>query len=487
MGFGGAGASAALQASFDGAEVRLFEKAPKEYAGGNSSVCEGSAYIPGDDAEGAFNVFRRWTAANVSDEEIQGFVSDMQGLLPWLDSVGVTYNTRVLATDAPALQVWGTDDVSEGIEKLISTPLFWESLKTAVEKEGNITVSYETPVVGLIYDFDTKEVYGVRVQGPDGTERSIKARKGVVMACGSFEYDYRMLENYIFEPLPSVFGMGTPYNTGDGIVLASGIGAEIRHCAYAEWGAFCSKPASEEHGVAIAMKNGAAELSHLIQVNKEGKRFVNETGVTQVGPTVRPTHDKENLAEFEFDGIELEYKNLPFWMVFDSERAQSPLCSWSGEEASSSWSGRHKIYTWSADNQAEVDAGWVLKADTIEELASKMGVDPATLAETVSAYNAACDAQDGDEFGRTTELTAVATPPFYAAEMTMGFINVQGGATRNGEHQVLDYEGNPIPRLYSAGEFGSIWSRLYHGALNVPEAMCGYSAGAHVAALDPWS
>ena len=104
MGFGGAGASAALQAALDGAEVQVFEKAPKEFAGGNSTVCEGAAYLVNGNTEGARAVFRRWTAANVTDEEIAGFVSDMEGLVPWLDSVGVPYTIMELA-DNPSVGV----------------------------------------------------------------------------------------------------------------------------------------------------------------------------------------------------------------------------------------------------------------------------------------------------------------------------------------------------------------------------------------------
>ena len=234
------------------------------------------------------------------------------------------------------------------------------------------------------------------------------------------------------------------------------------------------------------MKNDYNDMSNLICVNKKGERYVNETASTQTG-SCRPCHDKSNIPELDYDGIALEYENLPLWHVFDeTRRAYGPICSWSGEEASTSWNGRFKSYTWSQDNQAEIDKGWILKADTIEDLAEQMGADPETLAATVSAYNAACAGTAEDEFGRTKNLTPVQDGPFYAIEMTLAFVNCNGGATRDGEHHILDYEGNPIPRLYGAGEFGSLWSRLYHGALNVPEAMCGYAAGAKVAALDSW-
>lgn len=487
MGLGAAGATAAVQAAKDGAEVIVFEKAPEEYAGGNSTVCEGAAYIPTADTQGTFDVYRQWAGGNVSDDEINGFVTQMQGLQPWLDANGITYS-MIEFSDRPELAFWGPQDVSAGIAGVMMSPTFWASVKMLVDAESGIDVRYETPVTGLIFDPATKEVFGVKVTEADGTVKNIKARKGVVMACGSFEFNRKMLTDYVFDPLPPVYGLGTPYNTGDGIKIVSEIGAEIRHAGYVEWGAFCSKPATEEIGMAVAMKNNLTGMEHLIEVNRKGLRFVNETGTTQVGEnSARPCHDKDTLPELDYDGIALEYSNLPFWFVFDAERAKTPICSWSAEDASSSWNGRHKFYTWSTDNEAEVEKGWVVKANTIEELAEKAGIDPAGLAQTVAEYNAACEAGKDDKFGRTVGLTPLSTPPFYAAEMSLCFINAQGGAARDGQNRVLNYAGEPIPRLYSAGEFGSIWSRMYHGACNVPEALCGYAVGANVAALDPWS
>ena len=77
--------------------------------------------------------------------------------------------------------------------------------------------------------------------------------------------------------------------------------------------------------------------------------------------------------------------------------------------------------------------------------------------------------------------------PFYGIEIALGILNSQGGARRNGLCEVLNTEGQPIPRLYSAGEFGSIYSYMYNGGGNISEAVAtGRVAGQQAASLDSW-
>ncbi len=102
------------------------------------------------------------------------------------------------------------------------------------------------------------------------------------------------------------------------------------------------------------------------------------------------------------------------------------------------------------------------------------------------------DAISGDEHG-TESLAIEPFPlekiegPFYGIEIALGLLNSQGGAKRNGQSQVLDVAGNPIPRLYSAGEFGSIYGYMYNGGGNISEAVStGRIAGQGCAALEPW-
>ena len=120
------------------------------------------------------------------------------------------------------------------------------------------------------------------------------------------------------------------------------------------------------------------------------------------------------------------------------------------------------FYNWSTDNTVEIEKGWIIKGDTITELAAKLGMDPKILKCTVVTYNRSCEAGEDWEFGRIDEtLVPIDTPPYYALKMYPGGPNTQGGPKRNAKSQVLDFDGNPIPRLYTAGELGSIYSFLY--------------------------
>jgi succinate dehydrogenase/fumarate reductase flavoprotein subunit len=83
---------------------------------------------------------------------------------------------------------------------------------------------------------------------------------------------------------------------------------------------------------------------------------------------------------------------------------------------------------------------------------------------------------------------AIEQPPFYGIELYPCLLNTQGGPRRNEAAQVLDSFGRPIPRLYSAGELGSMWGMIYQGAGNIAECLVfGRIAGRNVAGERPWS
>ena len=85
-------------------------------------------------------------------------------------------------------------------------------------------------------------------------------------------------------------------------------------------------------------------------------------------------------------------------------------------------------------------------------------------------------------------LNAFGNGPYYAVELSPSMINTQGGPRRNEKAEVLKPDGTPIPRLYSAGELGSIYSYLYQGTGNIGECLVfGRIAGRNAAAEARWS
>jgi succinate dehydrogenase/fumarate reductase flavoprotein subunit len=210
-----------------------------------------------------------------------------------------------------------------------------------------------------------------------------------------------------------------------------------------------------------------------IYVNKYGKRFTNETGWE--------IHFAWQSLCF-FDPKRPGFPTLPIYGICDRETLRKGSLSPGGL-------GYGLTYKWSADNSAEVAKGWIKQGKTVGELAKQISMDEAILEKTIGRYNDSCKSGTDPDFHRAREsLLGLATPPYYAIELWPWMVNTMGGPRRDFKARVLDTKGNPIARLYSAGELGSLWGHLYCGGGNVGEALAvGRIAGANAAAEIPWS
>jgi hypothetical protein len=152
------------------------------------------------------------------------------------------------------------------------------------------------------------------------------------------------------------------------------------------------------------------------------------------------------------------------------------------------WTQIIERYPWSKDNREELAKGWIRSAGTLESLASALGLRPSALAESVHRWNEACAAKHDADHGRRLMLSPISTPPFYAIELSPSMLNTQGGPRRNENGQIVRPNGTPIPRLYSAGELGSIYSYLYQGTGNIGECLAfGRVAARNAMAETPWT
>lgn len=480
MGFGGAGAAAAIGASEAGANVIVFEKAPEGQEGGNTSVSGGGAHTKYANYP---EFMRAQFPDTISQEEIDGFMEELATLDAWVEDHGEKLGETI---GSPASNGYG---------------LFTWIKDVAISSPG-VQVRYESPVKRLIFDPETKEVFGVVVE-QDGQDVNVKAKCGVVMTCGGFENNHYMLTAY-YPPEVPIYACGTPYNTGDGIPMVAEMGAKLRGFSSVEWGCHCCKAGSEEVGVALAFSfMNPDSYQNAIVVNSAGKRFVNESSggrYGQGGYVLRPLHAKDQIPELAMSfkpyldnegnqlNVTFEYENLPMYLIFGETRMNSgePLFASAGKKAGNCWASLRGLYSWSDDNRTELDKGWIVKGDTLEELAGKMGIDPKELAATVAAYDQACVDGADPEFGRSYDLTPIGDGPYYACELGMSLINTQGGPARDAAHRVLDNDDQTIARLYAGGEFGSIFVFNYPGALNVAEALSTHVAGANAASEEPW-
>ena len=194
--------------------------------------------------------------------------------------------------------------------------------------------------------------------------------------------------------------------------------------------------------------------SNSLAVAQNGKRFASETGIAMLDPwiagpnyysiwsTEQLTDIQENGFKYNMDGVAAAFlgycgaipENTPLPETFDVlDKA--------------------------------IEMGFVFKADTIEELAEKIGVDPAALKETVDNYNSYAASGVDEEWGKAAEnLWACDTAPFYAMCVSSGMLNTNGGIRINRNAQVVDARFKPIVGLYAAGVCTSGWdSELYGG------------------------
>lgn len=483
IGYGAAGASAAITAHDAGADVLILEKAPVEFAGGNSKVSAQGILSTLDfssDAKIVKNAASFIKALNdvylVPDDMIRSYVEGIAYNRDWLVSLGADPREFIVS---PVIKVseFGYTALTEFPElrgskylclynfREMGNQSIWKLLCDSVEKRG-IMVICDTPARGLIQDPVTKAILGVIAEN-NGKEIIIKSRKGVVLTCGGFENNQEMVRDYLSD-MACCYPKGTPYNTGDGIKMAMEVGADLWHM----------KSRVARIGFKLPDFDVSSSLRYptmgFIRIAKEGKRFMRELPETRHGKVLEHGQWVDSPTP------------MPMYNIFDeNHRAAGPVASGYMTGSLSGFLREHHLYDWSEDNAAEVGKGWIAKADTIKELAKKIGVAPA-LEETVKRWNKMCDSGKDVDFQRPAKFMApLQVPPYYAMKLAPMFVNTQGGPRRNARAEVLSVKGNPIPRLYSAGELGSMWGYLYTGGGNLSECMVfGRIAGQHVAAED---
>ena len=195
----------------------------------------------------------------------------------------------------------------------------------------------------------------------------------------------------------------------------------------------------------------------VIVVGPDGKRFTDEKFKTRHGKV--PAHGTWKALTTP----------CPMHMIFDhTHMTAGPIYD---GHPSHGWTQIVELYEWSKDNSVELEKGWIKKADTLAELAAQIGMNGDTLSKTVSRWNAFTASGKDEEFGRTLMLTGLDEGPYYAVQMSPSMLNTQGGPRRNERAQIVRPDGTPIPRLYSAGELGSIYSYLYQGTGNIGECL----------------
>ncbi len=493
VGYGYAGAITAIEAAKAGAQVLLTEKMPTP---GGISICSGGAVRSAHDADEAFAYLQATCGGRTPDNVLRvladGFADAEAYVRQLAEGTGAVISTREKGGNYPFPGVntfyhTNIDDLP-GLDEsyyphVCARPSangwrLFKVLEDNVTRRKNIQVRLEMPAKRLIAN-EKKEVMGVTFETKDGP-RHVQARRGVILACGGFEANEEMKRQY-WEKVP-VLTATTRANTGDGIHMAQDLGAELWHMWHYH-GAYGFKHPDPDYPVAIRVKRlpdwmpgreaTAGVKMVWIMVDQNGKRYMNECT-----PYTQDTAHRR--MEF-FDTVTQSFPRIPYLMIFDEEGRDLY------QIGAPTYNERGLDFRWSEDNLREVEMGILKRADSVQELAQVINADPALLEATLERWNELCQRGKDEDYGRPPgTMMPVSTTPFYTGQLWPVVSNTQGGPVHNAKQQIMSVYGEPIPRLYSAGELGSAFGDLYLSGGNITECfVTGRIAGREAAALAP--
>jgi succinate dehydrogenase/fumarate reductase flavoprotein subunit len=525
IGTGGAGLAAALAAHAGGASVAIIDKAP--VVGGTTAVSGGVLWVPNnhhmaevgiaDSRAEALTYTRRLADGRSDPALIETFLDRAPEMLRFIEAhSSLRFTALARYPDYhPELEggkpggrsldpgLYDTHGLGAWRGKLRRSPIFGMTAMSITEatewgvfsnpsklpfgllgerlKQG--LVCYGGALVGPLLEallargiepmlgtaarelvVEDDRVVGVDTER-DGASLAIRARRGVVLASGGFEWSRALCAQFLGGQLSHP--NSPPTNTGDGLRMAMGVGADLGNMSEAWWCPSLVIPGEEYDGTQLHRGDFATRsLPHTMIVNREGKRFVNEA--QNYNDLMKPF--------FAFDPGRYERPNLPAWLIIDKR-----------------YLDKYALLTYVPGMPVPE---WLERADTLAGLAAKIGVDASGLFETAQRFNRfAREGRDAD-FGRgdslydhfygdpdnqpNPNLGTIEQAPFYAIQVHPGAIGTKGGARVDARARVLRADGGAIPGLYAAGNvMAGVTGPGYPGAgATIGTAMTfGYIAG----------
>ncbi len=517
LGSGAAGLTAALAAAVGGAEVVVLERG--QLLGGTTALSGGGLWLPAtsmqqeagldDSPVDARTYLGELTKGRVSGEVLDAFIAGAPELVDlyreqtpldlYLDLERPDYQSE-LPGAAPYGRLIGvgcyelgrlSDEYVDLVRRPVwpggTEPILWTEMREYLEAgdpwgwvplareriAANIVARGCALVAGLIeacLDRGVRFVTDARaaglviergvVRGVDlvhaGRAETYRARRGVMLAAGGFEWNRMMWAELIGRPLDEPLSPRDG-NQGDGLRMATSAGARVALLDEVWWS---------------AVGGGAPGA---IAVNRDGRRFVDEC---------LNYHDYGEVVT-RFDRSSYENANYPAFTVSDHPPGRSFEA---GPDALAQ----------------DLAAGRVVQAPTLKALAEALGINPAGLAEQVAEFNVhAAEGQD-PQFGRGSTRydrwrkfdTSLPNPalrplgdgPYYGERISVRCFGTKGGAVIDEHARVVDFSGAPIPGLYAAGNVAaSVFGVAYPGggATLGQAAVFGMIAGRELAAVAP--
>lgn len=306
-----------------------------------------------------------------------------------------------------------------------------------------------------------------------GRTLRLSARRGVVLASGGFESNQAMREQYLPQPTQASWSVAPGCNKGDGIRAGQELGADVEFM-HLTWGTPSVVTPGMSNAAGLFMER---QLPGCVVVNGQGRRFVNEAiAYTEFVYAMIEDHEKNGAA-------------VPCWMIFDATFRRKypvgplmPSMMQPDSKLPKSW--ENKVY-------------W--KADSLSELANKIGVDAQGLAQSVADINTFAKTGVDEQFRKGGNvfdryygdpnvspnpcLAPIKKAPFYAICLHPGEIGTKGGLVIDETARVLRKDGSVIPGLYAIGNCsGAVMGRTYPGpgATLGPAMTFGYLAAQNI-------
>lgn len=452
VGAGLAGFFAALSAGRSGAKVALVEK---QGVMGTSVFASGIMYIA-QDPDGVDAMYDKWienavtTCEYPTADRVRALCEVSPEVLGMLDDLGVRYtigktgnlvpvsSTRMLRNNVP-IKLGTAAPLAKGGEALMRT------LQAACPDNG-VDLYMDTPVTSLLTSADGT-VTGVMCE----TARGVKTfnARAVILASGDYSRNPSMVKQLCPESIHDITSTAAG-NTGECLQMAMDAGAAVYESQQAMSGSLAFDPTN----MPVCGQPFDEFPYTCMLVDYSGQRKVREDA-----PNNHVQHQYFKDADRPCAG----------WAIMDAAQARNV---WIMDDLLSyTENGMHNVQAY--------------KADTIEELAEKIGVDASVLSESLDSYNAACEAGEDDEFGKDPQyLVAMENGPFYAVLSYSIIRAIAGGMKTDGDFAVVREDGTEIPGLYAAGIASSreFWGDYYPGAQAI--TLCthgGYVAGRNAA------
>lgn len=458
VGAGGTGLAAAIEAAGAGADVLILEKGEEVggttvrsgcvmQAAGTTFQKENSNYTD-DTAEKHLQYYLAAGEGQVAEELVEDITTNAASHIDWLqDDVGVVWESIYGGCRIPYIDESLMADRIHSPEGGATAVV---DLMTKAAEDNGAVIECETEVTRLITDADNGVIGVEAVQG--GSTILVKAAKAVLLATASIDRNEEMakeLSPQQYWDLTTQDCVVATTNTGDGIRMGMQIGAAV--CGFGG--------AIDYNGTTGMGTTNANALFPCIFVNSRGLRFMCEESTYSY--MMRAVYQQE----MNFNG--------PTYMIFAENSLNSATSRWSKDDITDA-----------------VDAGTVIKAASLDELAEAISVSAVNLTDSVNNWNSYMDEGEDRAFDRTQGLEKLEGENFYAMQIKSSNLGSIGGLKINVDTQVLDANGEVIPRLYSAGLNAGGWLGNYYPSSGTAIMGCmhqGRKAGKAMAALTSWS